>query len=130
MEFAFILIAFICGLALKLVGLPPLIGYLIAGFTLNYLGFNSTDALQTIANLGITLMLFTIGLKLNVRDLYKKEVVLSFYDENDKALNSIDNLSDYSCNKQRCKKKNGCSRLKESSKHPMNNRRYKPLGNW
>ncbi|MFQ3189708.1 MAG: glutathione-regulated potassium-efflux system ancillary protein KefC [Paraglaciecola sp.] len=76
MEFAFILLAFICGLGLKLVGLPPLIGYLIAGFTLNYLGFHSTDALQTIANLGITLMLFTIGLKLNVRDLYKKEVWL------------------------------------------------------
>jgi predicted Kef-type K+ transport protein len=76
MEFAFILLAFICGLGLKLVGLPPLIGYLIAGFTLNYLGFHSTDALQTIANLGITLMLFTIGLKLNIRDLYKKEVWL------------------------------------------------------
>ncbi|WP_339720027.1 cation:proton antiporter family protein [uncultured Paraglaciecola sp.] len=76
MEFAFILIAFICGLGLKLVGMPPLIGYLIAGFALNYLGFQSTDSLQTIANLGITLMLFSIGLKLNVRDLYKKEVWL------------------------------------------------------
>jgi glutathione-regulated potassium-efflux system ancillary protein KefC len=76
MEFAFILLAFICGLGLKIIGLPPLIGYLIAGFTLNFLGFQSTDALQTIANLGITLMLFTIGLKLNVRDLYKKEVWL------------------------------------------------------
>jgi predicted Kef-type K+ transport protein len=76
MEFAFILIAFICGLGLKLVGLPPLIGYLIAGFALNYLGFQSSDGLQTIANLGITLMLFTIGLKLNIRDLYKKEVWL------------------------------------------------------
>ena len=76
MEFVFILLAFICGLGLKLIGLPPLIGYLIAGFALNYLGFQSTDSLQTIANLGITLMLFTIGLKLNVRDLYKKEVWL------------------------------------------------------
>lgn len=76
MEFAFILLAFICGLGFKILGLPPLIGYLIAGFALNYLGFQSTEALQTIANLGITLMLFTIGLKLNVRDLYKKEVWL------------------------------------------------------
>ncbi|WP_299074306.1 cation:proton antiporter family protein [uncultured Paraglaciecola sp.] len=76
MEFAFILLAFICGLCLKLVGLPPLIGYLIAGFALNYLGFQSTDALQSIASLGITLMLFTIGLKLKVSDLYKKEVWL------------------------------------------------------
>lgn len=76
MEFAFILIAFICGFGLKLVGLPPMIGYLIAGFALNFFGFQSTDALQSIANLGITLMLFTIGLKLNVRDLFKKEVWL------------------------------------------------------
>ncbi|MGS2720123.1 cation:proton antiporter domain-containing protein [Paraglaciecola aestuariivivens] len=76
MEFAFILLAFFCGFALKQINLPPLIGYLAAGFALNYLGFESTDALQSIANLGITLMLFTIGLKLNVRDLYKTEVWL------------------------------------------------------
>ena len=30
-----------------------------------------------------------------ILDLYKKEIVLSFHDENDKVLNSIDNLSDY-----------------------------------
>lgn len=76
MEFAFILLAFACGLGLKLIGLPPLIGYLAAGFLLNYFGFESSEDLQTIANLGITLMLFTIGLKLNVRDLYKREVWL------------------------------------------------------
>lgn len=76
MEFAFILLAFFCGFALKLINLPPLIGYLVAGFSLNYMGFESSDALKSIANLGITLMLFTIGLKLNVRDLYKKEVWL------------------------------------------------------
>jgi glutathione-regulated potassium-efflux system ancillary protein KefC len=76
MEFAFIVVAFVCGLGMKLIGLPPLIGYLVAGFALNSLGFHTTDALQTIADLGITLMLFTIGLKLNVHDLYKKEVWL------------------------------------------------------
>ena len=74
MEFAFILLAFICGLALKLVGLPTLIGYLLAGFALNYFQFTASESLQSIANFGITLMLFTIGLKLNVKDLYKPEV--------------------------------------------------------
>ncbi len=74
MEFVFILLAFICGLTFKLLRLPTLIGYLLAGFTLNYFDFTATPALQSIANFGITLMLFTIGLKLNVRDLYKKEV--------------------------------------------------------
>lgn len=76
MDFAFLLVAFICGLSVKLVGLPPLVGFLIAGFTLNLLGFQANETLYSIADLGITLMLFTIGLKLNVKDLYKKEVWL------------------------------------------------------
>ena len=76
MEFAFILLAFICGFCIKLLGLPTLIGYLIAGFSLNYMGFKPTENLQNLADLGITLMLFSIGLKLNIRDLYKKEVWL------------------------------------------------------
>ncbi|WP_158968916.1 cation:proton antiporter family protein [Paraglaciecola sp. L3A3] len=76
MDFAFILLAFIFGLGLKLLRLPTLIGYLLAGFVLNYFDFTASDALKNIANFGITLMLFTIGLKLNIRDLYKKEVWL------------------------------------------------------
>lgn len=74
MEFIWILVAFVCGLAIKSVGLPPLIGFLIAGFTLNALGFESSDTLTMLADLGITLMLFTIGLKLHVKDLLKTEV--------------------------------------------------------
>ena len=96
MEFAFILIAFTFGLGLKLIGLPPMIGYLIAGFALNYLGFQSTDSLQTIANLGITLMLFTIGLKLNVRDLYKKE---KFYSLIFSIVQRFANCQVYNCRK-------------------------------
>jgi glutathione-regulated potassium-efflux system ancillary protein KefC len=76
LEFAFILVAFICGLALKVVGFPPLIGFLMAGFALNFLGYDAPPSLEVLAELGITLMLFTIGLKLNIRDLYKKEVWL------------------------------------------------------
>lgn len=74
MEFAFLLFAFICGLAVKLVGIPPLVGYLVAGFVLNVFGFESNSALQSIADLGITIMLFTIGLKLNIKDLSRREV--------------------------------------------------------
>ncbi|WJG07613.1 cation:proton antiporter family protein [Aliiglaciecola sp. LCG003] len=76
MDFIFILIAFVCGLSIKLTGLPPLIGFLLAGFVLNYLGYESNSTLDTLASLGITLMLFTIGLKLNIRDLLKREVLL------------------------------------------------------
>ena len=69
-----LLFAFVGGLSMKQLGLPPLIGFLGAGFSLNYFGFENSDNLQALADLGITLMLFTIGLKLNVRDLLKPEV--------------------------------------------------------
>jgi predicted Kef-type K+ transport protein len=74
MEYAFLLFAFVCGLTVKIIGIPPLVGYLIAGFLLNLFGYELTDDLTKIANLGITIMLFTIGLKLNIRDLSKREV--------------------------------------------------------
>ena len=74
MEYAFLLFAFACGLTVKLIGIPPLVGYLVAGFLLNFAGYSLTDDLTQIANLGITIMLFTIGLKLNLRDLSRREV--------------------------------------------------------
>ncbi len=74
MDFIWILFAFVCGLLVKIIGLPPLIGFLIAGFLLHFIGVVPGNALDTIANLGITLMLFTIGLKLHVGDLLKREV--------------------------------------------------------
>jgi glutathione-regulated potassium-efflux system ancillary protein KefC len=74
MDFIWVIFAFGCGLMVRLLALPPLIGYLAAGFLLNYLGVQPAEGLQTLADLGITLMLFTIGLKLNPRDLLKVEV--------------------------------------------------------
>ncbi len=77
MDFIWILIAFGCGFAVKQIGLPPLVGYLLAGFGLNFWGFESNGVLNTLANLGITLMLFTIGLKLNFRTLIKPEICVA-----------------------------------------------------
>lgn len=54
--------------------LPPLAGFLAAGFLLNYAGYELTPTLTAIANLGVTLLLFTIGLKLNIRTLLQSEV--------------------------------------------------------
>ena len=62
-------IAFALGLVAHWVGLPPLIGFLAAGFVLGALGMQTTPLLQNIADLGVTLLLFTIGLKLHIRDL-------------------------------------------------------------
>ena len=74
MDFLWILIAFICGFAAKQINLPPLIGYLAAGFGLHAFGVVPHSNLETLANLGITLMLFTIGLKVNVQTLLKTSV--------------------------------------------------------
>ena len=73
MDILWILFAFACGFGIKQLGLPPLIGYLAAGFLLNLYGVSITPGLQEIADIGVTLMLFTIGLKLNIRDLLKPE---------------------------------------------------------
>jgi len=74
MDFLWILIAFVFGLVARQLTLPPLIGFLVAGFVLNASGQEATPLLDELASLGITLMLFTIGLKLDIRTLVRKEV--------------------------------------------------------
>ena len=66
---------FIFGFAAKRVNLPPMLGFLLAGFLMNFLGFtNGSLALDKIADLGIILLLFTIGLKLDLKGLTKPEI--------------------------------------------------------
>ncbi|MBV1908084.1 MAG: cation:proton antiporter [Kangiellaceae bacterium] len=74
MDYLWIFFAFACGLLFRFVNLPPLIGYLLAGFLLHMFGFEANESMRVLADVGITLMLFTIGLKLNMRDLLKREV--------------------------------------------------------
>jgi predicted Kef-type K+ transport protein len=64
-----LLVAFALGLVARMAGLPPLIGFLAAGFLLGAMGMQNTLLLQEIADLGVTLLLFTIGLKLHLKDL-------------------------------------------------------------
>lgn len=74
MEPAFILYAFLGGLAATALRLPPLTGFLLAGFALNFSGYSMTPTLAAISDLGVTLLLFVIGLKLNVRTLLRPEI--------------------------------------------------------
>ncbi|MGM0667309.1 MAG: cation:proton antiporter, partial [Bacteroidota bacterium] len=67
-------IAFVSGFLIRLTGLPPLVGYLLAGFALNFLGAESGEFIETVSDLGVTLLLFTIGLKLNIKNLARHEV--------------------------------------------------------
>jgi glutathione-regulated potassium-efflux system ancillary protein KefC len=63
--------ALVAGLLAVRFGLPPLVGYLIAGFVLNAMGIDEYVKLSAIGELGVTLLLFTIGLKLDVRALLR-----------------------------------------------------------
>jgi glutathione-regulated potassium-efflux system ancillary protein KefC len=74
MDALLIAVAFFFGLLAKQFGLPPLVGFLISGFVLHALGQHGGETLDTISNLGITLMLFTIGLKLRLRGLLRPEI--------------------------------------------------------
>ena len=62
------------GFALTRIGLPPMVGFLLAGFAYNILGFAPPAGLDLISDLGITLLLFSIGLKLDVKGLLKAEI--------------------------------------------------------
>ncbi|MBW0147621.1 cation:proton antiporter family protein [Marinobacter arenosus] len=80
-EALWISFAFALGLLVKGVGLPPLVGYLAAGFllsglsTVSGLAIEATDALNHIAHLGVLLLLFTVGLKLKLRSIVSREVI-------------------------------------------------------
>lgn len=80
-EAVWIIFAFSLGMAVKLVGLPPLIGYLAAGFAIVAYGdiagvpIEGTEVLAHLAHLGVLLLLFTVGLKLKVRNLVRPEVI-------------------------------------------------------
>ncbi|MDF1762497.1 MAG: cation:proton antiporter [Oleibacter sp.] len=74
MDFLWILVAFVFGLLARQLTMPPLTGFLLAGFVLNAMGVEPTNMLDELAGIGITLMLFTIGLKLDARALFRTDV--------------------------------------------------------
>ncbi len=69
-----VLLAFGFGYFSSRIGLPPLVGYLLAGFVMSTQGYTSGPAIQAIADAGVTILLFTIGLKLRLRNLMRPEV--------------------------------------------------------
>jgi len=66
--------AFLLGLIARQFGMPPLVGYLIAGFILYASGIRISETISDFADMGITLLLFSIGLKLSVGSLLKPQI--------------------------------------------------------
>ncbi len=67
--------AYIMGLLGSRVGFPPLVGYLLAGFILYAFGYRSSEALHTLADIGVWLLLFAVGLKFKLQNLIRAEVL-------------------------------------------------------
>jgi predicted Kef-type K+ transport protein len=73
--------AFSFGLLVRQVGLPPLVGFLAAGFAINLFGpalglpDHAGKTLEHIAHLGVLLLLFTVGLKLRLEQIAQPQVV-------------------------------------------------------
>ncbi len=74
MDLVWIGIAFVFGFAARQCKLPPLVGFLIAGFVLKAMGMQGGDLLETVSELGVTLLLFSIGLKLKIQTLLRPQV--------------------------------------------------------
>lgn len=66
--------SFALGLLARLIGLPPLVGYLVAGFVLFAAGGQLTETLREFSGMGVTLLLFTIGLKLRLKSLLMPQI--------------------------------------------------------
>jgi predicted Kef-type K+ transport protein len=71
---AVIALVFVLGFLAKQIGLPPMVGFLISGFAIKALGIDQIPGLSALADLGITLLLFTIGLKLDLRSLTRPSI--------------------------------------------------------
>lgn len=76
-----ITIAYAFGLAARPLGLPPLVGYLVAGFLLHninpWLSLPGQGEvwLEQLAHLGVLLLMFTIGLKLRASSVVRTEIL-------------------------------------------------------
>lgn len=79
MEFLWVFVAFSLGFAAKQMHLPPLLGYLLAGFVLHALAIEPIPQLETLTDMGIVLLLFTVGLKLQVKNTFKPTILLTSF---------------------------------------------------
>lgn len=75
LDIGWILIAFGAGVGARMVRLPPLVGYLVAGMGLAVVGVEDSATLQRVGDLGVALLLFIVGLDLRWKNIARPEVV-------------------------------------------------------
>lgn len=66
--------ALLGGLLASALRLPPLVGFLAAGFVLGGAGAEPVPLLEVVADTGVTVLLFGVGLKIDLRTLLRREV--------------------------------------------------------
>ena len=82
-QLAVFVLAVICGVLFRYIGLPSLVGQVGAGLLVGasgLLGSRDVEVLRMMGDLGITLLLFLVGLEMNWKELHKvgKNAVLIF----------------------------------------------------
>src|SRR5690606_19852561 len=77
MEIQWIGLAFALGFVARELRQPPLLGFLAAGFLLELMGARPDDSLRELSDVGIQLLLFGIGLKLDLRTVLRPQVWVS-----------------------------------------------------
>lgn len=75
MEFYWIGIAFLAGATAQLLNLPTLVGYIAAGLVLALFGVEAGNFIVEVGDVGIMLLLFTVGLHIRLRNVIQKEVL-------------------------------------------------------
>ena len=74
MDIFLVATAFVFGFVAQQIKLPPLVGFLAAGFALNVAGVETSPTLRDLADIGVLLLLFSIGLKVQVKKLLEPQI--------------------------------------------------------
>lgn len=74
MELYWIVIAFIAGGVALHLNLPTLVGYILAGVALAAFNVESTEFIKESGDVGIMILLFTVGLHIRLKNVFRPEV--------------------------------------------------------
>lgn len=74
MYLIWLLLPFVSGFIARRVHLPPMVGFLLSGFILHAFGVTGIPSLNAIADMGVQLLLFGIGLKLTPKAFLRPEI--------------------------------------------------------